>query len=234
MRIKNVCAVLLFSPCLAFALQVIDPVEGNNTFVKISAKETTRLAVENGKIRSIIMSDGELFVEKDDDRGQLFIRPLVLSKPINVRVILASGATYNLIMQAVDVPQEDIIIRDSLAKERAKDGIGGRVGRSSGNTIDKSVRSILNVMAQEDAPGSADVRQMNQEMALWEGTRFVLTGQYSDRGMVGDKFKLTNISKSQIRVVEQEFYRKGVLAVAIENMQLEPGQSTNVYVIRSN
>jgi conjugal transfer pilus assembly protein TraK len=51
---------------------------------------------------------------------------------------------------------------------------------------------------------------------------------------VGEKFKLTNTGKSVIRLVEQELYRKGVVAVAIENMQLEAGQSTNIYVVRSN
>ena len=75
---------------------------------------------------------------------------------------------------------------------------------------------------------------MNQEMALWEGTRFVLTAQYSDRSLIGEKYRLTNISKNQIRIVEQELYRQGVIAVAIENMQLDPRQSTNIYVIRSN
>lgn len=234
MSIKTICKVLLLSPCIAFALQVIDPVEGNNTFVKISAKETTRLAVEGGKIRSLIMSDGELFVEKDEERGQVFIRPLVLNKPINVRALLASGATYNLVMQAVDIPQEDVVIRDALAREKAKDAALGKSNSSSSGTLVKSVRNLLNAMAQDIPPTSAEVRQMNQELGLWEGTKFAMTATYTERGLVGEKYKLTNVSKEQIRVVEQELYRKGVVAVAIENMQLEPKQSTNIYVIRSN
>jgi len=233
--IRFVLAAILFAPGLVHALQLVDPVEGQNTFVKISARETTRLAVENGKIRSIIMSDGELFAEKDDERGQLFIRPLVLNKPINIRLILTSGATYNFVMQAVDIPQEDIIIRDALSKDKAKDRdpANGRSGRS-GNSLGKTVRHLLSSMAQETPAAHIDVRPMNQEMALWEGTRFVMTAQYSDRAMIGEKYRLTNISRNQIRIVEQELYRKGVIAVAIENMQLDPRQSTNVYVIRSN
>lgn len=234
MKTRAIIVGALLSPCLAFALQVIDPVEGNNTFVKISAKETTRLAVENGKIRSLIMSDGELIVEKDEERGQLFIRPLVLNKPINVRALLASGATYNLVMQAVDIPQEDVVIRDALSREKAKEGLSGRNARTSSVSLDKVVRNLLNTMAQETPPASADIRPANQEMALWEGTKFVMTGTYTDRSLIGEKYRLTNLSKGQIRVVEQELYRKGVVAVAIENMQLEPKQSTNVYVIRSN
>jgi len=233
--IRYLLAAILFAPSMAYSLQLVDPVEGQNTFVKISAKETTRLAVENGKIRSIIMSDGELFAEKDDERGQLFIRPLVLNKPINIRLILTSGATYNFVMQAVDIPQEDIIIRDALSKDKAKDRdpANGRSGRS-GNSLGKTVRHLLSSMAQETPAAHIDVRPMNQEMALWEGTRFVMTAQYSDRAMIGEKYRLTNISRNQIRIVEQELYRKGVIAVAIENMQLDPRQSTNVYVIRSN
>jgi len=234
--IRSLFAAILLAPGLAHSLQLVDPVEGQNTFVKISARETTRLAVENGKIRSIIMSDGELFAEKDDERGQLFIRPLVLNKPINIRLILSSGATYNLVMQAVDIPQEDIVIRDALAKDKAKDrdAPNGRVGRSGINSLDKTVRNLLSSMAQDTPASHIDVRAMNQEMALWEGTRFVLTAQYSDRSLIGEKYRLTNVSKNQIRIVEQELYRQGVIAVAIENMQLDPRQSTNIYVVRSN
>lgn len=233
MKIRTLCAGLILIPCAAFALQVIEPVEGVNSFVKISAKETTRLAVDNGKIASLIMSDGDLYVEKDADRGQMFIRPLVLNKPINVRALLVSGATYNLVMQAVDVPQEDVIIHDSLAAEKMKDD-SSKGGRAPTTPLAKSVRKLLTSMAQDTPPASADVRQVNQEMVLWEGTKFTLMATYAERGMVGEKFHLTNVSKSQIRVVEQELYRKGVIAVAIENMQLDPRQSTNVYVIRSN
>src|SRR5574338_446374 len=92
----------------ASALQTVEPVEGHNAFVKISAKEVTRLVIDGGKISSLIATDGELSVEKDAERGQLFLRPVVLNKPINVRLLAASGATYNLVMQAVDIPQEDI------------------------------------------------------------------------------------------------------------------------------
>ena len=234
MKIRTVCAGVLLTPCVALALQVIEPVEGVNSFVKISAKETTRLAVENGKIASLIMSDGDLYVEKDADRGQMFIRPLVLNKPINVRALLASGATYNLVMQAVDVPQEDVIIRDSLSVDRSDKGASAKFGRSPSTPLAKSVRNLVAAMAQESTPMNVDVRPINQEMALWEGTKFVLLATYTDMGMVGEKYRLTNVSQQQIRLVEQELYRKGVIAVAIENMQLDPRQSTNIYVIRSN
>ena len=98
----------------------------------------------------------------------------------------------------------------------------------------KVVRNLVASMALEEPPNSADVRTTNQEFALWENTRFVMTAVYTERELVGEKYLLTNTGKTPIRLVEQELYRKGVVAVAIENMQLEAGQATNIYVVRSN
>lgn len=214
----------------ANALQTVEPVEGHNAFVKISAKETTRIAVEGGKIRSMFATDGELTVEKDEDRGQLFIRPVILDKPINIRLVASSGATYNLVMQAVDIPQEDIIIREPFAAKTKSAGTGKR---EVGSNLTRTVRKLVAAMALEEPPNSVDFRTTNQEFALWENTRFVMTGKYVERDIVGEKYVLTNTGKSTIRLVEQELYRKGVVAVAIENMQLDAGQTTNIYILRS-
>lgn len=221
----------------AHALQIVDPVEGHNSFIKISTNETTRLAIEGGKIRTVLATDGEISAEKDDERGQLFIRPLILNKPINIRVISSSGATYNLIMQAVDIPQEDVVLREPFAAkvERGVSQVSHQgQGKKSAGGQAKYIRDLVATMALEDPPVSASVRKTEEEFALWEGTRFVLMSIYSDRGFVGEKYELTNTGKSSIRLVEQELYRKGVLAVAIENMQLNPGQTTNIYVVRAN
>lgn len=212
----------------AHALQVVDPVEGHNSFVKISAKELTRVAVENGKLTSLIVSDGELIVEKDTDRGQIFIRPLILNKPINVRLITSSGRTYSMVMQAVDIPQEDIIVREPAAQKGDRTA-GGEAKTTSHSA---SLKALITTMANPEPAAGADIKKMNQEVTLWEGTKFILTATYQSRNMVGEKYRLHNISKETLRITEQELFRKGVLAVAIENLVLDPGQSTNAYVIR--
>lgn len=222
--------VIGFAAGQANALQIVEPVEGQNSFIKISAKELTRVAVENGKLRSIIVSDGELALEKDEERGQIFIRPLILTKPINARVITSSGRTYSLVMQAVDVPQEDIIIRDAGLRFQDK----GTAAERRGSSYEKGLKALLTAMASEEAPTNIEVKQVEQEFGLWQGTRFVLTSIYTDRNLVGEKYRLINTGSEGIRIAEQELYRKGVLAVAIENMTLDPGQSTNIYIVRGN
>lgn len=226
---KTVIAAVLVAAISPFAhaLQIVEPVEGHNSFVKISAKELTRIAVENGKLRSLIVSDGELAVEKDDERGQIFIRPLVLNKPINVRLITSAGRTYSLVMQAVDIPQEDIIVRDPVSKHERT-----TIGDGKPNSHSAALKALVTAMAGTEQPQGIDVKQVNQEIALWENTRFVLVATYTERALVGEKYRLHNTGKERLRVVEQELYRKGVMAVAVENLSLDPGQSTNVYVVR--
>ncbi len=225
-----VAAACLTSAQWVHALQVVEPVEGQNAFVKISAKETTRIVVEGARIKTLIATEGEIAVEKDEDRGQIFVRPAVLDKPINMRVITGAGSTYNLVMQAVDIPQEDIVIKETFAPR-----LTGTVDRKATPTNhQKAIKGLMSAMALEEPPKSIDVRPTQQEYALWENTRFVLRAVYSERELVGEKYKLTNTGNETIRLVEQELYRKGVLAVAIENKQVEPGQDTNIYVIRSN
>lgn len=216
----------------ANALQIVDPVEGQNSFIKISAKELTRVAVENGKIRSIIVSDGEVAIEKDEERGQVFLRPLVLNKPINARFITSSGRTYSIVMQAVDIPQEDVIIRDVAL--RGGDRALSKEERSGAGGHERPLKTLITAMAAEEPPTNIEVKQVNQEVALWDNTRFILVAVYSDRNLVGERYQLSNTGTDRVRLVEQELYRKGVLAVAIENMTLDPGQSTSIYIVRRN
>jgi conjugal transfer pilus assembly protein TraK len=227
-RILCAVACVIASIGTANALQVIDPVEGHNSFIKISAKELTRIAVENGKLVSLIASDGELVVEKDADRGQIFIRPLVLNKPINVRLITGAGGTYSVVMQAVDIPQEDVVIRDPAGKK----GERSAGGEQKATSHSAALKALVAQMANPEQSSIADVKQMNQEVSLWENSKFFLTAVYTARGLVGEKYRLHNTGKERLRLVEQELFRKGVVAVAIENLNLDPGQSTNVYVIR--
>lgn len=231
MKIRQVISLAL---CLytaqAAALQIIEPVEGQNSFAKISAQETTRIVIDGGKIKSMIATDGEIAVEKDEERGQVFIRPLILEKPINIRLITASGATHNLVLQPVDVPQEDIVIRES-------DKMNGQsaakpVATDSVSSDEALLRNLFLAMASDEPVPGVYVKQTPKEYLLWENTQFVRTATYKWQYLNGEKYRLTNTGKEEMRVVEPEFYTAGVKAIAIRNMTIKPGQSTDIYIIR--
>lgn len=213
---------LFFGAQSAQALQIVDPVEGHNAVVRISEKETTLLRIENAKIRGMVFTEGELIVDKNEAAGTAYIRPGVLTKPINLRIESSSGALHNLILQVTDIPQEDVVIREPAKESQAL---------PAGSSYANQIKALVVAMADPGNTKFAPQRK-NQPVALWEGTGFVLVATYKNRMMVGEHYELTNTGKSQLRMVEQEFYRRGVLAVAIEKMILEPGEQTRVFVVR--
>lgn len=228
--VKAAFVVLGLYATQAVALQIIEPVEGQNSFAKISAQETTRIYIDGGKIKSMIATDGEIAVEKDEDRGQVFIRPLILEKPINIRLITASGATHNLVLQPVDVPQEDIVIRE-IGKNNGQDA-AKPAATDSVSADDALLRNMFVAMASDEEVPGVSVKHSQKELLLWENVKFVRLATYQWRYLKGEKYRLTNNGKEEMRVVEPEFYTSGVKAIAIRNMSIKPGQSTDIYIVR--
>lgn len=217
-------------PLAAWALQIVTPIEGQNTFIKVSAKNDTRFVVQGGRIKTLLYADGELSVQKDEASGQAYIVPLVKDRPIAARLITAQDSVWSLILQPVDMPQEDVILHDSK-QEKASAAPAGAAKGSEGTKA--SVREMVHVMLKGDPPLSYDFKAVNSEIKLWEGTRLRLLGEYRDRsGLVGELYTLDNTANKPIELREQEFFRRRVVAIAVEKHSLAPGASTRVLVVR--
>ena len=89
-------------------------------------------------------------------------------------------------------------------------------------------------MSSERAPADIRVEEVNRPIQLWQEAKFALVRQYEGRGLIGERYLLTNVSSQDMVLAEQEFDRErgNVLAISIENHNLRPGESTTVYVIR--
>ncbi len=73
---------------------------------------------------------------------------------------------------------------------------------------------------------------MSKEVGLWKEARLVLTRSYLGQAITGEKYVLTNVSGKFMVIAEQELYQAGVIAVSVENLNLRPDESSNVFVIR--
>lgn len=226
-----VLIALLAHPLAAFALQIVTPLEGQNTYIKVSAKNDTRFVVQGGRIKSLLYADGELSVQKDEASGQAYIVPLVKDRPIAARLITAQDSVWSLILQPVDIPSEDVILHDS--KQEKASTSPAATGTTVGEGKKASVREMMHVMLKGDPPLSYEFKAINSEIKLWEGTRLRLLGEYRDRaGLVGELYLLDNTSTKPIELREQEFFRRRVVGIAVEKHSLAAGASTRVLVVR--
>jgi len=226
------CAALALMSSPAQALQVLDGQEGRKHVVRIPGRELTRIGIENGRLQSFRYKVDELEVQQDKEAGAVFIQPRVTDKQISVFVISASGATHELILQPVDtLPLESIVIRDPIGKRSAAPR-GERNIVEKASSFDQAVTRLVRVMAGAEAdPGEFRTERLNIPMALWAESQFTLVERTAARGLIGETFRLSNISTKVLRLAEQEFYRTGVVAVSVEQHILRPGESTPVYVV---
>ena len=222
-----ILASVLSASAPSWALQILEGADGQSLVAKISQKEVTRVMVEGSRIKRVTGNPGEFWLEKDEDMGQIYLRPSSESntKPINL-FVSTERATYMLLLQPVDLPAETIVIKGLRGAREPS-----RIERSTSHV--RAIKNLLLAMAGDTLPRDMEIRELVREVALWKGTRFTLSRAYLGQRIVGEKFLLTNVGSTALTVTEQELYKPGVMAIAVENGKLNPRQSTNVFVIRA-
>jgi conjugal transfer pilus assembly protein TraK len=209
------------------ALQVLEAREGETVLGKISRKEVTRIAFERGRVRKVTGNAGEFVLEKDEDRGEIFIRPASpdSTKPINL-FVASDERTVGLLLQPVDLPSDTLLIRVRAAST----DVAAPPGRSSRHV--RTLKNLLLAMAQDARPEDMDVHETNRELGLWPGVRLTLQRTWLGASLVGEQYLLLNLGPRPLPLAERDLFKPGVAAVSLAQTPVFPGEATQVYVIR--
>ena len=158
--------------------------------------------------------------------------PWVSERSRSISLFRPASATYTLILKRVDMPSDTIVIVDRTPRQPPA-ATASRVAGPAPNH-ERALKDMLFAMAADAVPGELRVEEINRPVQLWAEARFVLLTRYEGQALVGEKYRLTNISPAPMVLTEEEFDRDGgdVVAVAIESHNLDPGESTDVFVIR--
>jgi len=211
----------------ASALQILDARDGETVLGKISQKEITRIRFERGRIRKVTGNAGEFVLEKDEEKGQIFIRPASAqsTKPINL-FVTSDRSTVALLLQPVDTPSDTIVIRE------ARDPVASSSRMERSGLHVRTIKNLLLAMAGDALPEDMEVREPGLELALWPGVRLTLERAWLGAGIVGEKYQLANIGSTELNLAERDLYKPGVMAVSLEHRNLRPSESTNLFLIR--
>lgn len=226
----------------ASALQTLAIPDNGTGIAKISAKEVNRVAVQNGRIRKIFGADGALQIDIDDEKGEVYLRPLDqrtvmrdgarVAAPVNVFITDNQGRTYTLVLETADIPAETILINGTgAAPQRGKTG-GARTVLGRDSSYKEAITEAVRVVANREVPDGYTERRVNETVPLWKESNFVLKATYTGEGVRIEHYVLTNTSGTEMRLHESEFARSGVLAVGIENAVLRNNGKTNLYIVR--
>ena len=217
----------------AGATQVVENADRGHVQVNISANETNRLAIEGRRIANVVPSvKGVLSGQKDEAVGAFYFA--LASESLNhgtVTVFVSDdrGVTYKLILVPRPVAGEEIVIRPPVEKASS-------VTRSAtdGRTVSyqRRIKDLMLVMADDELKDTVETIPVNKDVPLWKEGRLTLIAKYMDGDSVGEKYRLTNVSPSDMLLVEQELYRRGVRAIAVEHHTLTQGDGAGIYIVR--
>lgn len=219
----------------AQALQFVDATENSVGLANVSIKGINRIAIEGGRIKEIKFIEGELSWDTNSE-GSYFIRPLKTNKKITGFVLSDTGKTYQITFNPQNISDETIIIREGSAKvaqdqERQvyEQKRQREVARNSEPYVG-AVKSFFYAMKGNGDYDDLTCQPSGENVPLWNEAIFIRQKTCSSANLNGQVFNLTNTSNAEMVLEEPEFYKKGVIGVSIDELVLEPGESTEVMI----
>lgn len=220
-----------------FAAQYIEGADKRTVEVTVSSTQQNVLAIEGRRITSVIPSSAaDLVYQKDQGQGVLYFALADSFKTGTVSVFVNDdqNVRYKLILVPRSVGSEEIILKPGK-NETAQGADSSRKEQSYIFQIKELVYHMAsdasNPSPENDEDGITRT-VVNSQVTLWKEANLVLLRRYDSGNMLGETYQITNTSNSTLNLAEQEFYRKSVAGVAIENLVLAPGDLTLVYVVR--
>ena len=97
------------------------------------------------------------------------------------------------------------------------------------------VKQLMRGMAINKTPDGFSVDDVNIKVPVWRETQIVMVKTFTGYELLGEVYKIANVSKEPMIFDEREFleFGKNVKAVALEQLSLDAGSSTFLYVVRS-
>lgn len=258
MKLSVLAAAALAAPWPAHAQQWLDVRDGARVEAIIATREATRIRMAEGPITdvfgniyanhcpppgpavagatalpppatpTVLHADGELVLDCDRARGELFVQPVGAgTKPINLFIASRTG-TYTLLLRRADVPADTLVLRDTGA------AASDRVRRDAPTLSRRTLKTLLAAMVTGRAPADMRSAAHAQTVPLWQDTRFVLRRTHHWRGLTGETYALTNLGATPLALAETDFDAPGraIVAIALEQPTLAAGATRAVYVVR--
>ena len=218
-------ALLLASASFAAnAGQTLEGSPDDGLTAMVSRSEPNLIRIGGRKIRRIQGVEGEFQVSPDKDTGVAYLKPTTDKPVLSLFIADDAGRHWKITLKVAEIPAETIVIRDrSRLHQEAK-------AFASDESRNTAIRRVLMALARDAEPEDMIARDTLEIVPLWNEARFVLV-RTLEGTLVGEKYQLTNVSKTRMVIDERELYRRGVLAVMVESLELEPGEATQVMVV---
>lgn len=217
-RILSIALLLASLP--AWSAQILVGKPDDTLSASVSRSEPTLIRIDGHRVRRIFGAEGEFAITADKEAGTAYVKPSTERSVISLFVSDERGRTWKLLLALKDGPSETITIKP----RRDETTMAGR-DEPRNRAIKRAIQSLVG-----GGEGDFDIREVNEVVPLWNEALFVLK-RIAEGALRAEKYQLTNTSQAPMVIDERELYRRRVLAVAVGNPSLKPGETTEVIVV---
>lgn len=234
--ILSLLCLLLLLPELAWsAAKEIAVSDGATVEAAVSARELTRITMADGsRLARVWGIQGTMEVQSDDETGEAYIRPLALDagKAFSFFVRDERGATYTIAAIVSDIPSQTIRLRPS-DRARSPSTMEGPAGAALPYV--RALKDLVRSLSLRSVPADYVRETVGTPVPLWRETGIRALERWVGNDLVGEIWTVRNLSDAPMTLDEAEFdavYPR-LRALSIASMRLQPGESTELYLVRA-
>lgn len=219
--------LVIVAPNIAFSAQEFKVKDGDVIPIVISSNDLTRITMTEGsRIEQVWGNKDDLEIQPDRERGQLYIKPITDNRSISFFIRDTEGATYTIVASQKNIPSETVILRPAVRKYTK--------GYYKNETYIEGINRLIKAMALGADANGYSISREDAPVRLWRDFDIRLVALYEGERLNGDIYALKNKRSESVVFHESEFLSFGedVRAVALESLELLPGETTRVFVIR--
>lgn len=206
-------------------------VDGQTLAVQASARELNRIRIEGGRITQFRGPNDRIHAEAVESSGEVYFRLVGGgATPFSLFVSADNGETYTLLVTPMQIPAVTVALR-SASGASARPIAAGETTAPYVNRIKRLMRSMI----LDDARYHQVA--LNQPVQLGQRWQLILEKRWPG-DLQGERYRLHNVSDQPLQLHERDlqtylaWHQPSVLAVAIEQHHLQPGESTRVLLIQ--
>lgn len=234
MRLLIVLLLLTATEVFAATAAVPAPLmatDGQTLAIQASVRELNRIRIEGGRVTQFRGPNDRIHAEAVEASGEVYFRLVGGgATPFSLFVSADNGETYTLLVTPMQIPAVTIALHPASGAS-ARPIAAGETTAPYVTRIKRLMRSMI----LDDARYHQVV--MNQPVQLGQHWHLILEKRWPG-DLQGERYRLRNVSDQPLQLHERdlqshlEWTQPSVLAVAIEQHQLLPGESTRVLLIQ--
>lgn len=209
---------------VAVAQQTVPVQEGTEVSITVSANALNRLAVQNDRIMTVKGITGQFQLDKDNDTGQVFIKPITTDKEelIHLFLLTEKGHTYPLSLTLEEGEAQSILLIPSEPEITQWE---------QSSHYETLLRTLLKAMHNQTAIEGFMINKVKIQIPTIKHTSIKHLQTYTGKQLQGHVFEVKNRGQEELILTEELFQLKGVRAVSILNPILSGFAKTRVYVV---